>query len=155
MSNKSGYFTDSEGNHLLGATLGENVFLTDGTDLETKLNNLTIRNSYGYNEIICGDFFGNPLYRRCFILNNVTVPQNGSWSKQMSELISDSVRVIRFSAIGHVGSQFVILPYTYSSSSLAKYTTDISVDNNAIVLTRGDSNSITFSDLTLVLEYIK
>lgn len=39
--NKSGYFTDSEGNHLLGATLGENVFLTDGTDLETKLNNMS------------------------------------------------------------------------------------------------------------------
>ena len=40
MANKSGYFTDSEGNHLLGATLGENVFLSDGTDLETKLNNM-------------------------------------------------------------------------------------------------------------------
>lgn len=40
MANKSGYFTDQDGNKLLGATLGENVFLSDGTDLETKLNNI-------------------------------------------------------------------------------------------------------------------
>lgn len=40
MANKSGYFTDSTGNKLFGTTLGENVYLTDGTDLETKLNNM-------------------------------------------------------------------------------------------------------------------
>lgn len=40
--NKSGYFKDREGNKLYGATLGENVFLSDGTDLETKLNNLSL-----------------------------------------------------------------------------------------------------------------
>ena len=41
MANKSGYFTDRYGNKLLGATLAKNVFLTDGTDLETKLNNIS------------------------------------------------------------------------------------------------------------------
>lgn len=42
MADKNVYFTDNTGNKLFGTTLGENVFLTDGTDLETKLNNLSL-----------------------------------------------------------------------------------------------------------------
>lgn len=41
MANKSGYFVDKDGNILLTATSGENVLLKDGTDLETKLTNIS------------------------------------------------------------------------------------------------------------------
>lgn len=124
-------------------------------EIQAVASDLSNSTSYGLTEKVIGDFFGSPLYRRGFVLTNITVPKNSNYIKAISDLISGSIRVIDYKAIAHVGNQFLILPYSYSNSGLIAYSIDIAVDETNINITRGNSNDITMTDLTLILDYIK
>ena len=121
-------------------------------EINTNLSNSV---SYALTEKVIGDFFGSPLYRRGFILTNITVPKNGNYTIAISDLISVNIRTIDFKAIARVGTQYLILPYAYSNTCTSIYSIDIAVDNANIVISRGNSNDLIMNDLTLILDYIK
>lgn len=110
---------------------------------------------YGFSESVIGNFFGSPLYRKGFVLANITVPKNGNYTITISDLISGNIRIIDYKAIARVGTQYLILPYSYSADSLTNFSMEVAIDNAGIVITRGNSNDLTINDLTLILEYIK
>ena len=121
-------------------------------ELNTNLENST---SYGLTEKVIGDFFGTPLYRQGFVLTNITVLKNSNYTKALSDLISGNIRVIDFKAIARVGTQYFVLPYTYSTTGLSIYSIDVAVDNEKFMITRGNSNDLLINDLTIIIDYIK
>ena len=77
MANKSGYFKDKDGNTLMGSTLGENVFLTDGTDLETKLNNIDRKLTYVQKDITLPSAITFEANTANYIFNGADLTQYG------------------------------------------------------------------------------
>lgn len=125
------------------------------TEIQSVASDLSDSTSYSFTEKTIGDFFGSPLYRQGFVLTNITIPRNGNYTKAISELISGNIRIVDYKAIARVGTQYLLLPYTYSATGLANFSMGVAIDNASIVITRGDSNDLTINDLTLILEYIK
>ena len=160
-ANSTDVYTKTEVDTALGAKQNstDNSLTTTNKNVVGAINeintNLSNSTSYSLTEKSIGDFFGTTLYRQGFVLTNITVPKNGNYIKAISDLISGNIRIIDYKAIARVGTQYLILPYTYSNTGSNVYSTDIAVDNANFMITRGNSNDLTINDLTIIFDYIK
>lgn len=125
--------------------------LSDG--LATKAtNNITI---YDGTERVIGSFYGSNLYRKCFVVPNITIPRNSVVDIDISDYITGSIRLLKISIVVHAGTDFIILPYSYANPANQKYEIGYAVNQNRITISRGDSSDIAAQDITVVAEYIK
>lgn len=142
-------------------TSGELANKANASDVYTKsevdnaLLPLQVANIYDGTERVIGSFYGSNLYRKCFVVPNITIPRDSTVDIIIGNYITGSIRLLKVFIVVHAGNDYIILPYSYANLNNQKYEIGFAVNQNQITLSRGDSSDISAQDITVVAEYIK
>ena len=111
--------------------------------------------NYSTDEVAVGSWIDNSvIYQKTVTLSNQTIPKNDALNISVSDLASDVDTLISCSIICDIGTDKLLLPYSYGASAFANFITEVAASKTTITLTRGNSADLT-GDLIITIRYTK